>query len=222
VADLSLLCVTRGEPHAAPFVHRLADLQRRLQAELVLICDGQLYPSGLNGTVWAGLVHSQGYIESVLDEAVGKCSRDYVLRLDDDEACSKAMVDWLAREEYQTAQHWKFPRVHLWGDTEHALVTPQLWPDHQTRLSLRSLAGGRRAIHAGSPYGGGIPAPCAIEHWKFLVRSLPERREIVDRYDAIQPGAGSRFRAFSVPEDFYTAEELAAAVRTWDGRMVKG
>lgn len=80
------------------------------------------------------------------------------------------------------------------------------------------MAGDRGAIHAGSPYGGGHEAPVAIEHWKFIVRTLAERRAIIERYDRVQEGAGSRFRAFSCPEDFYGPEVIASSTMSWDGR----
>jgi hypothetical protein len=221
VSDLSILCVSRGEEYARPFLNAMHDLKEILKAELIVLLDRRQVGRSLNGWVFQGHVESAGYIESVLDEALKYCTREYVLRLDDDERCSKGMVEWLAAAQYEEGQHWKFERAHLWGDTQHVLMTPHLWPDYQTRLSWRQYAGGRSTIHEGSPHGGGVPAHCAIEHWKFLVRTLEERREIVTRYDAIQPGAGSRFRAFSCPEDFYAPDEIVAAVRRWDGRRLE-
>jgi hypothetical protein len=212
------LCVTRGEQHALAAVRHMHMVAASLDAELLLVLDGPSPQSpSFNGWAFQANVRSGGYIESVLDQALAAATRSYVLRIDDDERCSAGMVHWLDGREYETAQHWKFPRAHLWGDAQHVLMTPQLWPDYQTRLSWRQFAGGRNSIHAGSPHGGGQPAPYAIEHHKFLVRSLEARREIVARYDAIEPGAGSRFRAFSCPEDYYSHEELRGAVRRWDG-----
>ena len=200
---LSILCVTRAEPFAEPFLTAMAELAGDLEAELAIVRDGVD-------------VHSSGYIESVLDEALGFCTGDYVLRLDDDERCSPAMVDWLASGKWASRPSWKFCRQHLWGDERHFIITPQLWPDHQSRLAHRSLSGGRITIHAGSPHGGGELAPCAMVHAKFLVKSLEERRAIVRRYDAIQPGAGTNFAAFSVPEDVY---EEAAIAEVGDGSI---
>jgi hypothetical protein len=61
-------------------------------------------------------------------------------------------------------------------------------------------------------------APVALEHHKFLVRSWVERRELLERYDEIRAGAGSRFVVFSLPELFdlevagYPPAELPAVV----------
>ena len=216
-SDLSILCVSRGELHAHRFICKLGELAYLLDAELVLALDGDAPHPIFDGFDFALRVRSSGDIGSVLDEALTACSRSYVLRIDDDERCSDTMVRWLESKEYEAGQHWKFARAHLWGDEQHMLLTPHLWPDHQTRLSWKQYAGNRKAVHAGSPYGGGVPAPCVIEHHKFLVRSLEARREMVRRYDAIQPGAGSNFRPFSVPEDFYTEAELQKSTSAWNG-----
>lgn len=220
--ELSILCVTKAEQHSFALLSAMRDLAADLRAEFVLVADGAIAAGRLMDRSFKGmrLVQSKGYLESVLDEALEFCSSDYVLRLDDDERCSPAMVRWLKARAYETANSWKFSRVHLWGDEQHALVTQHLYPDHQTRLSTKAYAGGRTTIHAGSPFGGGIEAPCAIEHLKFLLKTIEERRAIVVRYDSIQVDAGSAFRAFSCPEDVYSEEDITAAVVSWDGSSI--
>jgi hypothetical protein len=114
------------------------------------------------------------------------------------------MLAWLHDRKYVYADHWQFPRLALWSDEEHFLLTPQLWPDHQTRLSVKAKAGGRPGIHDGSPFGGGIHAHVAIEHHKFLVKSTEERAAIAARYDGIRQGTGtSGMLAFNLPEHAY-------------------
>lgn len=203
---LSILVVTKAEPHAELYLLAMATLADDLGGELVIACDGVEAVTKLAELRLAYVVrhvHSHGYIESVLDEAIGFCTGDYVLRLDDDERCSPAMVRWLAAREYEKGDHFKFPRANLWPTPDLVAITPQLWPDRQTRLSVKAKAGGRTTIHAGSPFGGGEEAPCVIEHHSFLVRSLEERRAKVARYDSIAPGMGTQFLAFSCPEDVY-------------------
>lgn len=211
MSDLSILCVTRAEPHAIPLLRAMRSVAFATGGELVVAADGEEAEATLRRELIGPVipVRSAGFIESVLDEAIAGCSRDYVLRLDDDERCSQAMIRWLADGQYRREPHWKFSRMNLWGDEQHFLVTPHLWPDHQTRLSQRAMAGGRTSIHAGSPFGGGALAPVAILHEKFLVKSLAERREIVARYERLQPGAGVPFAPFSVPEDVYDSVGLA-------------
>lgn len=186
MSGLTILCVTADEDYAQPFVDEMLDLGDRLGAE-VIIHDGR----------------GAGAIENVLDVALRECqSGGYVLRLDDDERVSPRMEEWLASEMYVQCDHWAFPRLNLWPNESHYAVTPPLYPDLQTRLSLRELSGGRSHVHAGSPFGTGDVAPVAIEHHKFLVRTEAERRELLARYEAIQPGAGTEYAIFSVPEDF--------------------
>src|SRR5262245_24595785 len=167
---LSILCVTKAEPAVWPILEQLHSDAQWLGTKLVLVADGKEAERALLELelAVAGVVESAGYIESVLDQALAYTQTPYVLRLDDDELPSRYMKHWLDALEYGEAELWSFPRVHLWQDRETALVTSQLWPDHQTRLATRGKAGGRYAIHCGSPYGLGAIAPVAIEHHKFL------------------------------------------------------
>lgn len=218
---LSILCVTRAEHYAFHFLAYMHFLARQLQAQLVIVADGDEALACLQGqfNCTLGVVHSQGYIESVLDQALQHCQGDYVLRLDDDEMCSPAMERWLERESYLAAPHWKFPRQHVWPDLGTCLVTPHLWPDHQTRLSVKAMAGGRYAVHAGSPYGGGADAPVSMWHFKFLVKTRDQRLEVAQRYDAFCPGYGTgSMLPFSLPEDAYdvvTLSELGNGEQPW-------
>lgn len=202
--NLSILCVTKAEPHALRMIGDLVASSQSLGCECVIVADGTqalawLNNLGLNGQCKLGLAASKGYIESVLDEAITLTTGDYILRIDDDERISAGMIEWLREQRYLSSPHWKFARAHVWHNNTYILDHP-LWPDHQTRLSTRELSGNRNTIHCGSPHGGGKLAPVVIEHWKFLVRSREQRQEIVDRYERLQPGAGNNFKVFSVPE----------------------
>lgn len=214
--DLSILCVTRAEKGALPLLRLLPPIARMLGAELVLVADGQkAFDTLAQNEVGHGRygrlfeVETKGYIESVLDTCLYLTPGRYVLRIDDDETLSPPLVEWLADRKYQESDHWKFSRAHLWlrematdtGDDEvRVIASPPLWPDHQTRLSTRDKSFGRTHIHCGSPHGGGELAPFPLIHHKFVIKSRQEREEIVKRYESVQPGAGSGFRYFSVPE----------------------
>ena len=199
---LSVLCVSRGASFALPFVQAHDGLARRLGAEFVLVADGDAAADRLRTIAEPRLtVHSRGYLESVLEEALGACHGEYVLRLDDDETVSEELERWLRACCHLAGDHWKFPRAWLWRDARQFLAMPPFWPDDQTRLSVRAKAGGRSFIHAGSPFGGGEAAPGAIEHHAFLVKRREEREALVAHYDRVQPGAGSAFRGFYLPEE---------------------
>lgn len=217
--SLSILCVTKGEDFAFPLLHQMASDARVLGAEFVACVDGAApWPlDGLRphlGDDWQlQRVHSAGYIESVLDEAVGFCRGDYVLRLDDDERISFALLAWLENEHYLTADHWAFPRANLWGDANSVLVNPPLWPDLQTRLSVKAKAGGRHGVHDGSPFGTGTVAPCVIEHHKYLIKSREQREAQAHAYDALRAGSGTapQFYPHMVPEVVYAGVGLHLA-----------
>ncbi len=209
---LSIMCITKLEPHAFYFLTALQNLADTLRAEFVLglddVCATQTRMLGKATTLTDRLVpvDAQGCLENVHDFVLGHCTGDYVLRLDDDERCSPAMMQWLSLGKYRSSDVWSFPRAHLWGNEKMMLKTPHLWPDVQTRLSTREKSGGRTHIHAGSPHGGGQLAPVLIEHHVFLVRSLEERKAKVERYDKIAEGAGTSFLPFIVPELAYKGE----------------
>lgn len=211
--DLSILCVTRCGAHAEPFLREMDTLAQDLGAEFVVCVDSSA-PRDQGTLMWDGtllintrthLLTSAGYIESVLDEAVATCVGEYVLRLDDDERVSPDMAAWLKAQTYFDNNHWAFPRMHLWPDAEHYIANEPLWPDLQTRLSVKDMSGGRTQIHAGSPFGTGKIAEVAIEHHKFLVRSREERAALMAEYRAIMPSADD-WLPFSVPELF--AEQI--------------
>lgn len=192
---LTILTVTEYADYAMPFLIGMEALAADLG------CDFVKY----DGT-------GADYLENALDRAVAECPDGYILRLDDDEKVSTEMRDWLAAGEYEAADHWAFPRRNLYPDEGHYITSMHLYPDLQTRLSVKEKSGGRLYIHAGSPYGTGQVAPCHIEHHKFLVRSRAERWETVQRYEALQPSAGARFLQFSVPDDM-PAHLLTVAAR---------
>jgi hypothetical protein len=200
---LSILCVTRAAHAVRSLLADMAHVATKLGAQFTLLADGQMaqfelrdYPVNLVP------VTSLGFVESVLDYGVQRCSGDYILRLDDDEKCSPAMVEWLQRRAYETEDHWKFPRMHLWNNSQTVLMTPQLFPDHQTRLSTAAKSGGRHTLHAMSPYGGGMLAPVAIEHHKFLIYSRIERERTAAKWHQ------DDMRAFSLPEDVVSEARL--------------
>lgn len=201
---LSLMVITRAEPNVRALLKRLAWMADVIGAEFVVGHDlsgaiASTYPLPVKPDVTVPVL-AKGYLESVHDEVLAKCTGDYVLRLDDDEYPSPAMFTWLQNGDYLEQSLWKFPRLHLWKTRKLYLKIPQLFPDHQTRLGYKTLMGGRTHIHCGSPHGGGHDAGVAIEHHKFLLRNEAERKAIIARYDSVAAGAGTCFAGFQTPE----------------------
>ncbi len=182
---LSILCVTEYGEHSPPFIADMEEIAEQLEAAFILY-DGR----------------GAGCIENVLDQAVATCPDGMILRIDDDERCSQRMRDWLEDGAWQEADHWAFPRLNLWPNDHSYISNMGLYPDLQTRLSIKAKSGGRPHVHAGSPYGTGHIAAGHIEHHKFLVRSLDERRAILAGYEQTIPTyARHHFVPFSCPED---------------------
>lgn len=209
---LSILIITNGQDHAAPFLREARKAATLLRAELVIVGDGKAgYFMAQNYADVACVMYSAGYLESVYNAAVQKCGRDYVLRLDDDETISPALMAWLSEEKYLSGDLWTFPRCNLWGDRDHFITNSPLWPDIQTRLGKKGLMGGRYHIHEGSAHGTGQIAPCAILHHKFIVKSRPERERIAAKYDSVRPGAGTgqTYAPFGLPEACYNKLDIA-------------
>lgn len=211
--DLTIVCISKVEAFASPFLLAMQDLARRVDAEFVIGADGRTASYRAHAQFHYARIlelNSKGWLESVHDECVEQCTTPYILRLDDDEKTSPAMTEWLMDRCYRAADHWKFPRANMW--TAHTFInSPQLWPDHQTRLSVKSKATGRTSIHAGSPHGGGRVAPVAIEHYKFVVKTYIERAKIAHSYDKVQLGLGTGgMKAFNLPEDVYDEIPLEA------------
>ena len=208
---LSILCVTRARPNAFPFLERMLDLSYACRnTEVVIAADGDHARASLgylDRFAKVAQISTNGFIESGLEEALGHCSGEYVLRLDDDEQVSVAMRDWLLVERYFNSDHWQFMRAWLWKDRSHYICSKPFWPDWQTRLSLKSMSGRRTKIHEGSPYGSGTRSFVAIEHHKLLLTSVDDRRMLVEHYEDIQAGAGCR--------EFYLPDETNIEIGDW-------
>jgi hypothetical protein len=230
----AILCITkatRDQPHA---LNHHAALAEELGWQYFVGLDNQL--AGEVPKVWSLRTlymniggASKGYFESMLEVALGHLMAEvgrenYVLRLDDDELVSPSMRRWLLAGGYRAADHWKFSRAHLWGDADHYIAAPPLWPDHQTRLSTWAKSGGRPNVHDGSPFGGGELAPCGpILHAKFLMKSLDERLAIAAKYDAAGAGKGTSpgMLPFQAPERVWPSSALATPKKDYVGGLLE-
>lgn len=222
---LSIVIVTKGEDCIKPYLEQTRGLAELLKAELVIGADA--CKNGLdNYTDKIVPVISDGYLESVLDEVIKSASGKWVLRLDDDETASPALVEWLKAERYTASDVWAFPRANLWRGM--AITKPPLWPDIQTRLSIKRKAGGRKQIHQGSPWGTGVVAPVAIFHHKFTVRSFQDRLRIAATYESVKPGCGfgDTYQPYNLPErsfkSFRVMDIGSGAVPDWRGIVGRG
>lgn len=177
--SVSVLCVTRGEPHVGRFLHHFAFLANSLDAEFVIAADRCDIAMTDARTVPVDCSRCP-VIETVLEEAVAACRGDWILRLDDDETVSLALFRELLKVDRTSCEAVAFPRAHLWGDEQTMLTNEWFWPDVQMRFSKRHLAV-RRTIHEGAPKVDIVLNGCLLHH-AFLVKDRDGRREVAERY----------------------------------------
>lgn len=188
---LSICCVTQGADYAKPFIEEMFDVAARLDAEVVLGLHGdraveyadtlaERYP-------FRALTVTGRFLEEMLNPALELCTGDYVLRLDDDERASDAMVEWLRSGAYREHDSWFFPRFHVWPDCGQVITTQPFFPDFQGRLTTREKSFRPPTLHAGQPHPA-YRAPVHFEHHTFLVKSKEERRAICAHYESLLTG----------------------------------
>jgi hypothetical protein len=179
-----------------------------LNAELLLAVDGRedRLDDAIKLAHTVMLVRTSGYVESVLERVLKAAKAPWILRLDDDESMSEAMFGWLSSRKYlhQNTDVWSFPTCALWGDDGHFITNKPLWPDPHVRLVTWQRTDWRNEPHAGSIVGLGRPAPVAILHHKYLLKSYQERIALAAKYDGLVAGGGTGAHLpFTLPEHFY-------------------
>ena len=181
--SISVLCVTRGEPHTPRFLDHFALVAALLQAELVIARD-RCDIAVAGAKVIDVNCSACPMIETVLEEAVAACEGEWILRLDDDETVSFAMLGCLLAADLTRYEAVGFPRAHLWGDEHTAITNPDFWPDVQMRYSKRQWAV-RKTLHEGPARVDAVAPGCLLHH-VYLVRDREARKECAERYCRIQ------------------------------------
>lgn len=138
-----------------------------------------------------------------------QCSCDWLLRLDDDEIPSRALLDALpelVRERRPT--HYGLSRRWLFGDASTYLVGSPWEPDYQLRL-LRNLPGiwhftGR--LHDPAHVLGELRlVDLPIYHADLVLQTVDDRRRKVAEYERLRPdyaAGGVSVNAIYVPEEW--------------------
>jgi len=204
--ELSIICVTKGEKRIYPYLEKMHRHASILGAEFIIALDMTFanlndftYLQKLSPVIM--LVHSKGYIESVLDTALKGTKGQWTLRLDDDEEMSYAMVRWLLARQFLTSDAWQFPSAALWPNPRYFITTPPLWPDAHLRLVTWDDTEWKDEVHAGASISSKM-APVSILHHKYLLKSYHERKVIARNYDKIKLGAGTGVhKPFTLPEE---------------------
>lgn len=202
--SLSIICMTRGTIHNADFLFDLTEAAVALGAEMLVGVDGvREYPVPISLRMKVLPIQTDGFVESGLNQLARHAQGRFVLRLDDDESISPAMLQWLKEKRYEGAPAWVFATAALWGDDKHFITSPPFWPDTHVRLTAWHLASDWPNEPHGKPswVRTARPAPVAIRHHKFLVRTYEERKAIADGYEAKLKGGGHGKRlVYNLPE----------------------
>lgn len=207
----TLCCVSKLEQSSLPFLRKMSNWSKEHEWEFLLAVDGSdiQMEQGYDFTPSVFQVKSQGYVESVLDHVMSKCSGDYIFRLDDDEFFSPELSEWLVKTDLKKHQVYSFPRRNLWLDENHFI--PGLYPDTQIRLTTKRKSLGRNVIHNLSPHGFGLTVDKPMYHYKFIVKDYKERKSIAETYERVKKGAGlGEYLKYNLPEDYYKEKGISS------------
>jgi hypothetical protein len=212
-ASISFAITTRGHPAR---VHALLSLVRPYVDEIVLAVDDRAGPETLDAC--AALADQRFEFEfapppcRVAGWLQQQCHGDWILRFDDDEVPSQALLDALGRlTADRQLTHYGLTRRWLHGDARTYLAGPPWQPDYQLRLvrnigSLWSFSG---KMHDGvEMLGEGRFVDLPIYHTDLLLLDLDERRTKAERYERLRPDhltEGVSVNAMYVPEDWEDA-----------------
>ncbi len=207
--SISFCMTTRGPAARA---HALLSLVRPYVDEIVLAVDDRSGAETLDAC--ADLADRRLTFEFVAPPCrlIGwmqhQCTCDWLLRFDDDEIPSRALLDALGElTSDRGPTHYGLTRRWLHPDRRAYLLSPPWQPDHQLRL-VRNVTGlwrftGRMhdpAIVLGERRLVDLP----IYHADLLLLSADERRAKAERYERLRPGhraEGVSVNAIYVPED---------------------
>jgi len=204
------LCIMARKP--APRVRAILELFRPVVDEVVLAADRSGDPAILDAC--ADLADKRFALDPApLNRRMGwlhaQCDCDWILRFDDDEAPSRALLDGLpeliARRgpmQYGTPRRW------LYGSTARWISQWPWTPDYQFRL-VRNLPGAWRfpaQLHDPlEVLGERSLVDLSLYHSELLLAGLDERRAKRAEYEARRPDVrNGRFptNGYYTPEDF--------------------
>jgi hypothetical protein len=144
-----------------------------------------------------------------------QCSGDWILRLDDDELPSQALLDALPRliTDRRHSCFW-LPSRHLYPGLASYLVNHPWCPDYHARL-VRNVPGlwrfSGRAHHEAEVLGEHRREPdAALYHLRYVETREAQRHATAERYEALKAGATTE--AYPV-NALYLPEQ-------WDGLQI--
>jgi hypothetical protein len=167
------------------------------------------------GVEFTEVVPEYNRVEDILWRVAQQSKAKWILRIDDDEMPSEAMLRWIDQNLPAIGSNIvMFPRRWCWLDPNGFLVYTQAknfyWmPQHpnlidpQARLFRPEHVQWQRDIHTPGfviENASVAPPEAFFCHFDWIVRNLAARLQKLSIYDAQQQGAGSDFSNFYIPE----------------------
>lgn len=153
-----------------------------------------------------------GFIpESLVEQISGHCRTPWMLRIDDDELPTVAMLEFVRRAISERGRSvYAFLRHQCTvSQTGKLLGSRAVSPvDHrQWRLYQPSEMKYVQGLHSPGLIWDAehqaitAPEEAALIHLDWILHSYDERRQKIERYDAHTPNAGTRWRSYYLPEE---------------------
>ncbi|MEA2758463.1 MAG: hypothetical protein QOH65_1076 [Methylobacteriaceae bacterium] len=150
-------------------------------------------------------------VEQIMPDILNECTEKWIMRLDDDEAPSSKLVQWLDEVVLPCdISAVAFPRraLRIQGhEVQYARTIPGIQEhDYQYRCFDPSRVELDTRVHTPGirfPESEVVHAPhdCCIYHFDWIIRSSEERKAKLARYESLQSGAGEIFKYQYAPED---------------------
>ena len=208
---------------SARWVGIFLDAYRRLGVEPLYVVDARSTDGTLDLLREKGadcVVFTPGgdFAESGMIEAGARAAGGgWLLRLDDDEFPSRALVDWIGARTGSLNQVWQISRRELYREPDGAIVYsraptryPSVWREDFLHPQPRFFHAGRvrfiEQVHTcgyeDAKFFDFAPEQAFIIHCNCLLRTPAERFAKMARYEAIRPGGAFIVADECLPEIF--------------------
>jgi hypothetical protein len=205
------LCIATKD--SAGYIEKLLRVGRGFADEVVVAVDAT---SGDHTESicheWADKVfrmESPGYVERVLAWLNEQCTGDWILRLDDDELPSEALMELLpSLMEDREMTHYRLRRRTIIGENRAQwLAQRPWWPDWKLRLfrNIPSIVRVPGRLHSGYDVQGAsrFLYRGSIYHYDFVYHDEQHRRTKVRQYQRISPEKSGSHH-YTLPEALIT------------------
>lgn len=154
--------------------------------------------------------NSGDVVEDVIGAMSDRCPTEWVLRIDDDELPSMAMIRFVsAAVRHDRADAYAFPRyqciVSPAGEVLysglHSLVDHLQWRLYRKDKVTYSARLHTPGFEAGKVRGDIAPNAACMVHLDWAVHTYAERAEKVERYDQHTTNSGTKWRAYYLYEE---------------------